>query len=883
MKIPLQLQATDMRFVIIHPNEKRPKGEEWNVIGGSNYSLNEIQGHLTKNPNYNYGFLCGYGNYLVVDIDRKSEEVFGLVFEQAKHLPKTFTVTTRSGGEHLYYKIKNPAEAKFINLKCGEKDAGEIRWITDKGTFCQVLCPGSQIDGNYYKEHFDIPIAEINFEEIASVLAPFIPDKNQQTVTEGNFEISIKDVFDISSMTQYGNEYYGEHPTHGSDSGKNFWVNLEKNTWFCFRHHVGGSAIQLYAILNGFCKCEEVKDLKGAKFIEVVKSLEKKLGKKILKENNLIELEDVPSLKLVDFTKYHEGLKDTHNHLYGYKLVESEMGLIGDEYYPLKKAMNYLVESLKQPTISFYVGNEMFDNRIHVLLQGGAGTGKGKCKNIIRKREDVVECAGARTNLEQLIGKKITVKGEEHDVLGYFGYKGLVLDEAQSLLCEEDKNLSSIMREIRLAMDIYGANKTDKKLVNNEEPMSYYPETRFMILIHETIYPPVFFDTGTFRRMFAFDLRQTKIKEMETIANLYKTSSEKELVNYLTEKQLWEQKKLVFQKETIDEIVDWFLMWNKFVFLNPNQRVRAVSKGLVFSGKVYFFRLAAILALMRNETIVSVETARLACRDTIHFLLKTIEVYGNRSMPTLSRDIWKSSVQQDCMLFEWLHYNKGVSRDKSVISIKEVQDKIQDFFGVQEKQARRIYLDMKKRGYLEDWKGQHDSKCWLGFEPQIDCPIDFENAEFPDLLDWIGKQMVKPLSVISGSEASINIESSQSGHGTEGFSGFLVRKPQINNNNFNIESNILKNPMSEGSAGSSRVLVEVLTAPNTSTIPNFAKRDQEQSVMDEASVGKICEFCHMEEGIEFFEVGEVTKWLGKDCLIQAKGLAARRAALRGEK
>lgn len=873
MEIPQQLQATDMRFVIIHPNEKRPKGEEWNIIGGSNYSLKEIQEYLIKNPTFNYGFLCGYGNYLVVDIDRKDEKVFSMVFEQAKHLPKTFTVTTRSGGEHLYYKIKNPEKAKFVNLKCGDKDAGEIRWITDKGTFCQVLCPGSQIDGNYYKEHLDNPITEIDFEEIQKILIAFIPTRETQELnTENTFDVSIKDVFDLKGMNQYGQELYGEHPVHGSDSGKNFWVNLEKNTWFCFRHHVGGSAIQLYAVLNGFCKCEDVKELRGAKFVEVVKSLEKKLGKKILKEQQVIELEDVPTLKLVDFSKYRPVFENTHEHLYGYKLVESEMGLIGEEYYPLKKAMNYMVESLKQPTISFYVGNEMFDNRIHILLQGGAGTGKGKCKNIIRKRDDVVECAGARTNLEQLIGKKVMIKGEEHDILGYFGYKGLVLDEAQSLLCEEDKNLSSIMREIRLAMDIYGSNKTDKKLVNNEEPMSYYPETRFMILIHETIYPPVFFDTGTFRRTFAFDLRQTKIKEMETIANLYKTSSEKQLVEYLTEKQLWEQKRLVFEKQTIDEIVDWFLMWNKFVFLNPNQRVRAVSKGLVFSGKVYFFRLTAILALMRNETIVSVETARLACRDTIHFLLKTIEVYGNRSMPTLSRDVWKSSVQQDCMLFEWLHYNKAVSRDKSVISIKDTQDKIQDFFGVQEKQARRIYLDMKKRGYLEDWKGQHESKCWLGFEPQIDCPIDFEQGEFPDLGVWISGQMVKPILKSNGTETSTNNETSQRGHGTEEFSTLMVRKPIVNNNNFNIEPNNLKKPMSDGSAGGS----EGISGSVASAIEGLGRRDGEQAVVDEACLGRVCEGCHYAQAVEVFEYFGHDKWLCVDCLVRAKKFLAER-------
>ena len=82
-------------------------------------------------------------------------------------------------------------------------------------------------------------------------------------------------------------------------------------------------------------------------------------------------------------------------------------------------------------------------------------------KNALRLHADSVECSGARTNLEQLIGK-YDKKGIELE--GYFKKKNLDVDEAHTLVIEEDKNLGGIMREFRIAMDTYGNNRVDKKM-----------------------------------------------------------------------------------------------------------------------------------------------------------------------------------------------------------------------------------------------------------------------------------------------------------------------------------------------------------------------------------------------------------------------------------
>lgn len=460
------------------------------------------------------------------------------------------------------------------------------------------------------------------------------------------------------------------------------------------------------------------------------------------------ESKEVPSLELIDFQKYKTILQNTHGHLGAFNLVKEELALIGEEYYAPTKALTYMLESLRQPTIQFFVGTEPFDNRIHLLFLGGAGTGKGMTKKVIRHHNNSVECSGARTNLEQLIGKKLKSKNGETELKGYFGFKALIVDEAQKLVCEVDDQQGGIMREIRLAMDIFGYNKSEKKLVDTTL-LSYNPETRFTLLTHDIVFPPLFFDTGTFRRMFAFELKPQKVNAKDLVANLTRTRYEKEITEYLNQKDFFCPNALQFTKEALDEIVDCYLTFIQFLAQNSNQRVRVFGKNLAFSGKVYFFRLAAILALSKNEVSVTQRTAREASLDAIHFLLYTIETYGNKSNPTLSRDVWKSDSFEEAMLFEWMHYNGALSKETTNFSISDVQDQIGNYFGKQDRQAREIYAKLKKKGLLCDAKGMHDAKCWLGFEPVFDGFICFDCVQV-DFGVWLSEKLGKKESGESG-------------------------------------------------------------------------------------------------------------------------------------
>ncbi len=524
---------------------------------------------------------------------------------------------------------------------------------------------------------------------------------------------------------------------------------------------------------------------------------------------------EVPNLALVDFSEYQAVFENTHKHLPAFELVNSELGLKGKEYYPVIKCWTYKIESLRQATVKCSIGKEWCDNRIHTLCIGGAGTGKSILKNALRLHADSVECSGARTNLEQLIGK-YDKKGIELE--GYFKKKNLDVDEAHTLVIEEDKNLGGIMREFRIAMDTYGNNRVDKKNVDAKHFLSYCPETRFGFYIHDTILPPVFFDLGTSRRMFAFELKPTQVGEDAAIMGFLTENNTNKLREYINS-DVFPATFKGFSPDAVKELIFWIKVWNKFCLLNPNQRVRILGRRMFFSGKSYFMRMCMILGIMRNETEIQVDTVKQACFDCIHFLLSTIQVYANKSVLTLSRDIWKTSDQKEAMFLEWLNYHGATSRDSSSVSIAQAQDMIGDIFGVNNRQSISIYSKLRKLGYIMDYKGQHSSLVWLGFNPNLCEFVDFGDRVDVNLRDVLLRckwelEQSEVREVQSVLENSIRADTT---HTTTIYNNINIITPNADCNSNNSGTNI----------PSKSIIEEVGQPPNTSTIHFLVKEDLE--------------------------------------------------------
>ncbi|MEM0136377.1 MAG: hypothetical protein QXU18_14320, partial [Thermoplasmatales archaeon] len=157
-----------------------------------------------------------------------------------------------------------------------------------KGQNGYALGPGSvHPSGRIYGlEKSDLPIREVYKEELLSVLQPFLirsaePRENKPVVNKNAISwISLADLIDLSKFKKSGSHYQGPHPVHGSETGVNLSIDLERNLWHCFRHSSGGGPLQWIAVQEGVIDCSESVPgaLKGEKFWEVLEIAHKKYG-----------------------------------------------------------------------------------------------------------------------------------------------------------------------------------------------------------------------------------------------------------------------------------------------------------------------------------------------------------------------------------------------------------------------------------------------------------------------------------------------------------------------------------------------------------------------------------------------------------------------------
>jgi len=718
---------SDLRFTIVRKNDKRPLEEKWQEVNNYSYNDPKIQNALKEG--YNLGIVCGYGCLVVLDVDKKGRD-FAEVNEIAKDfLPKTLTIKTQSGGRHYYFFC--PEIQSEIILKDG---MGEIR---SRGN--QVLCPPSQINGNKYEIEINEPIAAIKREQLLTVLQKWLTtrEKAEPQILKEEENIKIADFIDLKMLTKRGNEYYGTHPLHGSESGMNFWINTEKNVFHCFRHASGGGVLSWIAVKEGLIKCEDAQRgaLGGAVFLKLLQICRDKYKLEIETKKEFFAIEmgnfDIKALK--------EVFKDTHNHLSCFNDVDEDLGLIGENYYAIKKAICYLLMASSQNAVTFRIGKDYYDNRINLLGVTGSGLGKGIMKNFIRRivgKANVMECSGL-THPEQLIGKKIKRRDETIENKGYFGAKILIHDEAQDVLNETDQWNAQCMNIMRKAQDTFGFNLIDKKLVDNFTPFEYCPETMFLTFMHPVILKVRFFDTGSFRRYFCFNIEIDEKRDIaDSVKNLLAEIKEINLEQF----RMRNVAQIKFSQEAIEEIIRWVLQFNKFLLFNPCQSARIMGEKTFYSLKGHFIRLAAILSVWNGENEVSKETARVACRDCVQFLLENFDYYINYGQSSLSSNIWRTSDSQEAMLLEWLYYSGALNQDASKTSIMDCQEAIGDFFGVNERQARSVLNRLRKSGLVASRKGRGVSKVWLNFSPKLETikkPVDSINilSEFKDFVN----------------------------------------------------------------------------------------------------------------------------------------------------
>jgi hypothetical protein len=176
-------QAAEQSMAVfpIVPGTKYPAvKQDWQQQATTNHD--QITRTWRRAP-YNIGVAAGPSGLLIVDLDRPknptdlppepwrsrgcatgADVLAWLATEQAASVPHTATVTTPSGGRHLYF--RQPPELELGN------SAGRLGWKIDtRGHGGYVLAPGSMIEGHRYRTTTHLPPQDLP-DWISTALTP---------------------------------------------------------------------------------------------------------------------------------------------------------------------------------------------------------------------------------------------------------------------------------------------------------------------------------------------------------------------------------------------------------------------------------------------------------------------------------------------------------------------------------------------------------------------------------------------------------------------------------------------------------------------------------------------------------------------------------------
>lgn len=274
--IPQQLK--DMKFCRVRRATKRPFEKKWQK---NPYSYQEILPFVRNGENY--GVMTGHNNIAILDDDTKDKK---LINKAVQSFGDTFRVR-----DHLYFKILRWDGKKIIFHDKEGNHLGELQGLGQ-----QAVGPGSiHPSGETYEQKNNLPIKEIDFDILIDVFKEYMPQKEEEkekfpeegkkTVWEGDnvLDIPITSIISIAGLDDKGKgKYQGPHPIHGSNTGMNFAVNTNSNTWYCFRHQSGGGPAEMIAVVEGIIDCSDVDKgcLSGDKGSKVIKIAWEKYGLK---------------------------------------------------------------------------------------------------------------------------------------------------------------------------------------------------------------------------------------------------------------------------------------------------------------------------------------------------------------------------------------------------------------------------------------------------------------------------------------------------------------------------------------------------------------------------------------------------------------------------
>jgi P4 family phage/plasmid primase-like protien len=324
--IPPQLSNPEFRFIRVATKGKRPIDDAWQKNANYPHDSPILAEHMKAGGNY--GIICGPGEVRVLDCDEAARlDDLGILAK----FPRTFSVQSRPGRVHRYYLIPELKKKIILFDPILKDENGQPLHLGEiQGPGTQIIGPGSihAATGKPYEVIDDSPIAALSIDQVKAAIEGLktsrldaniekldaMPRRAAPHKEDDPFQsIRIDKIAYPSGETRrIGDEIQGAHPVHGSTTGKNFRIDLKKNTWFCDRCHTGGGPALWLAVQNGILRCDQASAgaLRGEEFRKVYEIAEKeghiskapifkKLDKKAEPEKHDITIEDITDEHLI--------------------------------------------------------------------------------------------------------------------------------------------------------------------------------------------------------------------------------------------------------------------------------------------------------------------------------------------------------------------------------------------------------------------------------------------------------------------------------------------------------------------------------------------------------------------------------------------------------
>jgi hypothetical protein len=341
----------------------------------------------------NIGFVTGAvsGNLLVVDFD--SEIIARLFYPKFDDLIAS-TMTVKTGrGYHCYFRLPSPTvTTTFSFYRAGDRDdrgrPKAYQSVTIKAEGGYVVGPGStHPNGKTYELITD---REPTLMENAPEFLAKLKARAKKVATDNEWALGMpKADRDPETFAEYvkllpkleelvgdglirsGGELSGPHPVHGSETGKNFHVNIDRQVWYCFRCQKGGGVLSWLAVKHGLINCEKADKLPKGIYPELfekikeiyhvsppVKEEEKKYCSFLETDNKIVEEIMDPSTNsprfvvydiLTEKYEYQSSFMSGTDEMYPFPLEEGESRSLGlpsgiMEYNDLKELRKELLE-----------------------------------------------------------------------------------------------------------------------------------------------------------------------------------------------------------------------------------------------------------------------------------------------------------------------------------------------------------------------------------------------------------------------------------------------------------------------------------------------------------------------------------------------------------